>query len=326
MHRLISLGDVVITLSLPVLTGLAWSVPQSAWPALTWRLAPIYAGQGDRARRADRIGAILGERLNDRDPNRLRLMAAAQDIRANLQWLALARPRAEAPQITVTGQEHLAAAREQGRGAILWVAHLVFAGLVAKIGLHRAGFAVHHLSHPRHGFSETRFGQTVLNPLRARVEDRFLAERVLLRVDSPVGAMRSLRRRLAENRIVSITASERAVRPVTRDFLDGTTRLGAGAADLAHGSGAPLLPVFAFETEPGRYTVAVEPSLPLASSGPRAGFRDAACTLYLERLANIVAAYPDQWLGWRYSRPGRRSEGHRDAHGHGDRGDRTLGQ
>lgn len=51
--------------------------------------------------------------------------------------------------------------------------------LLTKRTLAEAGYAVHHLSSYIHGFSiRSRLGEALLNPIRTRVEDRYLAERV----------------------------------------------------------------------------------------------------------------------------------------------------
>ena len=115
-----------------------------------------------------------------------------------LCFVASWRPGGWSPQITVTGTEHLHVALAAGRGAVLWVAPFVFAPLVAKRGLHQAGFSVHHLSRPSHGFSSTRLGMAVLNPIRTRIEDRYLAERITIpRSGETTAAIRTLARRLA---------------------------------------------------------------------------------------------------------------------------------
>ena len=52
--------------------------------------------------------------------------------------------------------------------------------LVSKMALHRAGYGLVHLSRSEHGYSSTIFGMRCLNPLRSRIESRYLAERVVI--------------------------------------------------------------------------------------------------------------------------------------------------
>ncbi len=42
------------------------------------------------------------------------------------------------------------------------------------MAFHRAGLAVSHLSRASHGFSGSRLGVRVLNPIHTKVEDRYL--------------------------------------------------------------------------------------------------------------------------------------------------------
>jgi hypothetical protein len=81
--------------------------------------------------------------------------------------------------IRLRGLEHLAPALACGRGAILWTADFPAAGEATKIALSRAGWPLAHLSRIEHGFSKSRYGIRVLNPLRVRFEKRYLAERIL---------------------------------------------------------------------------------------------------------------------------------------------------
>src|SRR3546814_5056928 len=51
------------------------------------------------------------------------------------------------PETLLQGHEYIDAALEAGNGAILWWENCIFS-LILKIGLHRAGYGVHQLSHP----------------------------------------------------------------------------------------------------------------------------------------------------------------------------------
>ena len=106
----------------------------------------------------------------------------------------------------VDGLEHLQAALATGRGAVLWVMPLVFAPLVTKRSLAEAGIAVHHTSRLSHGFSPTWLGQTLLNPIRTRIERRYLAERIVLPLEGmSAAASRHVLGLLRANRVVSLT-------------------------------------------------------------------------------------------------------------------------
>ena len=68
--------------------------------------------------------------------------------------------------IKVKGIQNIDQALAKGNGVILWVADLVNAGDLCKIALANKNYQISHLSRPEHGFSDTRFGLAILNPIR----------------------------------------------------------------------------------------------------------------------------------------------------------------
>jgi lauroyl/myristoyl acyltransferase len=178
----------------------------------------------------------------------------------------------------------------------------VFNGLAPKKGLHDAGFPYVHLSRPEHGFSKTRFGIRVLNPLRRKVEDRYLASRVIIRQNSGIGAMRDLRKVLADNGIVSITAGSWEGRVIVEPEVFGCRMpLATGPIALALATGAPLLPVFVWrESRTGILKVEIDAEIPLDGSGDKPAVIAGVADAYAARLQERIRAAPEQWRGWRY--------------------------
>ena len=136
------------------------------------------------------------------------LQAAVYELR--LQNLRVWRPRFLGggwnPRVTLSGAEHLAAALAAGRGGILWVGHFAFNSNVTKIALSAHGHPIAHMSRPEHGFSKTRFGVALLNPVRRIPEDRYLRQRIVYDRRNPAAAMRRMIGTLNGNGILSITA------------------------------------------------------------------------------------------------------------------------
>lgn len=205
-----------------------------------------------------------------------------------LQLLRYYRPGGWDPCIQLTGQEHLRAALAQGRGAILWVVPSRFSDMATKVALRRNGFMVWHLSRHTHGaFSSTRFGIQVLNPIRLRLEHRYLAERVVIDPQRPKIALNRLAELLAENRVVSIAAGAQAKR-VTMVRLGGSSLpLAGGAPSLAIRTGAPLLPVFT-ERRPDN-SILVTIAAPLGA--PITGDREEQVTQMLHRFAVMLESH-----------------------------------
>jgi lauroyl/myristoyl acyltransferase len=297
---LISGGDVAIAFGLVVLGAIAWLCPPRWWPAFCRGLAPLsvpfVAGQR-RAVTSD-IAAIVGGQDLPGTPDTIFQAFLAAHIERKLQVLRVHLPPRWKPAIRLEGLEHVEAAQARGQGAILWVSDFAFASLIAKMGLARAGFLMSHLSHPHHGFSSTRFGMAVLNPVVVAAENRFLEERVVLSLASARPALDRLARRLGENGLVSITVRSTARRPLEVPLLDGRFAIAPGAPGLAHRSGAALLPVFVLPEGPDRFVVTVEAPIPVDASAPREAAVQAAAEAYAKRLEPYLLHAPGQWLGW----------------------------
>jgi len=224
-------------------------------------------------------------------------MAEAELLR-NLRVVYAAAPFAGVVPTMLKGRAHIDAALTRGKGAILWNGHFAHAGLLTKVAVHGAGLALVHLSHPRHGFSDTRFGMRVLNAIWRVAEAPYLDERVVLSLASPVAAMRHLLERLAANAVVSISVRDTGSQPVIAPFLDGVLPIATGAPDLAFRSGAALIPIFSVIDERGEAVAIAEPPIDLPADGPRRVVVEQAVSTYAARLEPWVLQYPGQWYGW----------------------------
>lgn len=296
--------DIAVLFGLPVLFAFAWFVPQNLWPKLCAAMAGFYTRFTSAGRREEldqRIRGLVGARPLARPPGEIPAAVAVADLRMLLAQLRLYRPLARGPSFELEGLEHLDEARARGKGAILWVGNFVAGGLFAKMALRQAGHRVTHLSHPKHGFSDSRFGMRFLNPVRTHLEARYLDSRVVMNPANPIIAMLELHKRLAANGIASITVRDYANQPNDLPFLEGLHRLAPGAPEIAQLTGARLLPVFAVEEVPGKFRIRIEPPLDIAADQPRATAVEAAMQTYLRRLESYVLSYPDQWLGWPFT-------------------------
>jgi lauroyl/myristoyl acyltransferase len=206
------------------------------------------------------------------------------------------RPWGWRPRIDLLGRDHLDAALDEGRGAILWVAQMTASDLIVKRGLADAGYRVAHLSRIGHGLGVTnsRLGR-LLNRFQTSVESRYLLERVVMR-GSPTAALRALRRHLEANHVVSITALRTATRTVEVPFLGASILVAAGPPELARATGSRLLPVFTLQTGPTSFEVRV--GGPLALGEPGEDPAQTAATQFAGLLEPLVRADPFQWWSW----------------------------
>ncbi len=216
----------------------------------------------------------------------------------HLQYLRESGPGGWNPRIELTGADHIDLALDSDRGCILWVGPMMFAFLVAKKGLHAAGYHVSHLSHADHGVSHSRLGHS-LNIVRTVPENRYLAYRLVMTDGSELRRTRDLYDRLRVNSLVSISAeNEWGARVVEGPLLGSTMRLATGAPSLALASGAALLPVFALKHTYEHFEVIVEPALTVAPSGDRHQAVDDLVRAYMERIEQYVIDHPDQYADW----------------------------
>lgn len=296
----ISAADIAVLIALPALTCFAWLCPARSWQWICRGLAPIAAHFLSRQGLSpvQRVQQRLGDRRLSSAADMITREALAGRIEQSLQILRDYRPGGWWPPIRLVGVEHIEAARNQSKGAILWDSNFASNGLVTKMALHRAGIAVSHLSSVGHGFTSTRFGMLVLNRVWTTIEERYLRERAVLSLEGPVAAMRLLYRRLRDNGIVSISVHSAAQTPLKVPFLNGTVTIATGAPDLAYATGAPVLPVFTVRDATGTFVVTVEPPLDIVEGASRRESSERVVRRYVERLAHYVVRHPGQWLGW----------------------------
>ena len=290
--------DLGVLIGAPFFTLPAWLLPERAWPALGRALSPMAIGDLTQAAPASAalIRKTLGSRLAEIPVETILRDMGAEGIYTFFQVLKCYRFDGWEPSVRISGFEHVQAALSTGRGAVLWVSHAFHGHLGSKVGFKKAGLDVVHLSTPAHGCSASRFGVRYLNRIQTRIEDRYIAERVLLPLVGQNAALTTLAKRLKANKVVSITGQRGTGRTVEAKFLEGTLTLAPGAPALAQMTGAKLLPVFAFRAEDGAIEVTVEPESAL--SGGREAAIANAVQGFADRSAPHALRRPGQWLSW----------------------------
>jgi len=299
--KAVSILDLAMVAGLPFMCAVSWLVPERLWPGLCRAAAPIAvpALAGDLKALARTIGETQGSRQMCASADDILRGLAAVEIRSILQLLRHYRPDGWTPEVRVAGLEHIAAALEKGRGAILWVGVCMDSGnILSKLAFHRAGFGYTQLTSAGHPFSSSRFGMRFLNPIHTAIEDRYLVAQVMLSPNDADAALKELRARLADNGIVAFTAHRKAKRPVCVPFLDGEIVLGPGAPIMALRTRAPLLPVFTFQGGSGAPTVTVGPPLDVRHDIPKNDAVEGAVRQYAAALEPMVIENPEQWRGW----------------------------
>jgi lauroyl/myristoyl acyltransferase len=271
---------------------IAWLFPPDYWRKVAMATSRI--GESDRC--GPIYDYILGHKYSKSEIARISAKRRGYTRELKLQIFGLNGPwRSWHPDILLNGEDYLRRALEGGHGAILWVTETAFSTLIVKMALHKCGYQACQLSRPGHGFSGSSFGVRFLNPIWTRVENRYIAERVLIVGESAADALKVLRARLAENRIVIITVGPFAHKLAEVPFFRTELQLPTGPVRLALTTGAALLPVFAFPTNSGGFEVSIEE--PLHPTDVPTSVENIAAA-YAKRLEPFVLKHPDQWSGW----------------------------
>jgi hypothetical protein len=289
--------DAGLALQVSAALAVSWAVPMPLWRPLTSLIGRIVtSGRLFRPHAGDsRFDEVVAARLGC-SPRDLAVERVATGYLSRLLGLRCYRPWRRHVPVVVDGREHLTNAINAGTGAVLWIGSSTFGSIVTKIGLSTAGWQVTHLSRPAHGFGDSPFAVRHLNPIWTRIEARFLHERLVMAPGTEPGALRTLRRRLAENRLVSITVGAEGARTVGASLMGREWRVATGPVSLAAASGAPLLPVFAIRDAEGRFRVTVEPPLRVAESETRDARESSVAREYAARLEPWLLRFPGQWL------------------------------
>jgi len=295
-HPAVTLGDLVTALTLLGLAPVAWLLPRKAWLSISkWCARAHIVVRGSRAQRLEIAVSNLDVSVSAKELELRFLSGVYEDTIMTLRELW---PRDWQPEIRLHGKEHLQAALDAGRGAVLWSCPFIFSGLIYKKAIKDAGLPLVSLRSHVHPYSGSRFGMSVLNPVRTRVEDRYLEDPVLLFEGRGGSAFQELGKHLDKNRLVVIAANGSEGAPLAIPFLGGTLKLALGAPTLALLHDVPLLPLFAVPDDAGGFDVTIEP--PIGSGSNRATSCKASemTRCYAQLLETYAKRYPTVWRSW----------------------------
>jgi lauroyl/myristoyl acyltransferase len=299
---MISLKDVYEVPRLAAQGVLAWTLPQTAWRPCSRVFGRLNAAVHPTRTRGD-VARI--DNLLTGTPHAGRGRTIAAEIWCNryeerLQYLRAWRPGGWKPEIKISGSHRIEEAVASGCGVVLWGGSFSFNDLVTKMAWHRLGLRVIHFSRPSHGFSETKFGIRFLNPIRCRIEERYLS-RMVVEEHNTAAALELLRQNLVGRGVVSFTVGGRGRRRVAARFLAGRLTLATAPLHLARSARAVTLPVFTMRGTSGHFEVVIGKPIeaPIGPSGEPDYAR--AAQDYADMLAPYVLREPGQWKGWRYT-------------------------
>ncbi len=264
--------------------ALAWVLRWATWPIGTWTLsnalAPIGASAimalpSVRRRALENLARVWPEK-SAAEHRVIARAAAAQFVRlaveySRLDWFM---PRMS---LVVSGTEHLAAAKSAGHGAILVTAHYGN-WEAARLAAKQAG-------------CETGI---IYRAFNNRYLDRFTMDLIPV-AGAPVlqkgrQGMRDLMQHVSKGGFAMILVDQRNSGAPWLDFLGHPAETVTVAADLAHKTGAALIPARAIRnTAEQRFDV--EFDAPIEGNDPKATMQ-----LVNDRISDWIRERPEQWF------------------------------
>ena len=295
-RRIFTQKDFWYLVRLPLLFISAWVLPERIWKRVAVGVAWFTCRLKSKTYR-DRVkqfARVFGINADDPRAKRAVFRASFVSNEVIMQYFREYRWGRWHPKLLVSGRKNLTDALSQGSGAIVWVQNMPFSHLVAKKALAGIGYPLHHLTRPSHGLSKSRFGILVLNRLWTRIEDRFLSERITIQGESTIGAMRIILSRLTENRVVSITVGDEAVKTVEVPFFNAKMNLAIAPISLSLRHGAPLIPVFTIRSDDNSFEVIIGLPLTTKSSATAVDGISVVANEYASRLEHLYREHADQ--------------------------------
>jgi lauroyl/myristoyl acyltransferase len=200
--------------------------------------------------------------------------------------------------LDIEGKEHLDAALEHGRGAVLW--RMRFCSThVAKQALAEVGVSMVHVGAARHGARfDNAIGRRIVAPLYRRAEDRHLARRILIAEDGSLEYLRELLEELRANQVISIFGAFPGRASVRRVVCGAELEFATGAPSLTRRSGAVLLTMYTHRLFRDSYRVVIQKPIE-PTGGDRTAYLGGAVDEFARRLEDAIRRHPGSWYGWK---------------------------
>ncbi len=272
----------------------AWLLPQRYWPPVARFLGRLHVGI--LGRRGRRLQPIFDRYLGS-DAGDIELGFRTHNYRDLLAYLREHSPAVWRPEIRLHGREHIDEALEKGNGAVLWTCPSSYHSLLSKKAPCDAGAAIDHLIATTHGFSDTRLGVRFLNPIKHRIERRYVKEFCWIDFRKPTSAILRLMKLLRTNAVVSVSAVQTGGTVIEHTLFGGTLSVANGGPRMALSTGAALLPVFVSAADDGSFDVHIEPPLNTGADTTKTNEEDLVAR-YAPLLEKHIRQCPEVWYGW----------------------------
>lgn len=281
-----------------MLTALGW-LPRRLAVATGRGVARVAYGLSDRLRRTGfRNLELAFPEMDERERERILrgCFTSLGRLLGEFSQFPRATPESLRRIVECQGLENLQAAREQGRGVILFTGHLG-AWELSSFALSAFGyplsFLVRRIDNPR--------VEQMIEKTRTRFGNRSIDKRAAMR---PM--LRTLRAGGTLGTLVDLNTQPHE--GIFVDFFGIPASTTSGLAALALRTGAAVLPVFVpWDEKQQRFTLRIDPPLTITPTGNQAEDIKQLTSLFTSVVESYVRRYPEQWL-WIHKRWNTRPE------------------
>lgn len=238
----------------------------------------------------ENLTTAFGSQMSPEEIRRL-----AQDVFFNTirmifeyAWYYTVSPIDYSGNFRIKGIENVTRALEKKKGVLVVTAHLGNWELATAFG-------------PMTGLPVTVVYRTIKS---APIDQYILDNRIKtgLKLFPLHNALDAVRQALARGEIIGLLSDQNTghQKGVFVDFFGRKACTNKGLARLALSTGAPVLPIF-FYRENGKFTLEIQPELPLIRTGNEETDIVANTQAYTSAIEAIVRRYPEQWF-WIHKR------------------------
>jgi KDO2-lipid IV(A) lauroyltransferase len=183
--------------------------------------------------------------------------------------------------VSFDGREHVDAALDRGRGAIMAVPHMGSWDM--------AGASAAAVGYPVYAVAERFPGS--LNEAVVRTRERFGVNVITL--GRP--AVRAINEALQRNGVIALLCDLEQGPGVDVRFFGRRSVVPGGPAALALKTGVPLIPAYQYATGPSRYHVHLDPPMTLAAGETK----ESVMQRVVSRFEDFIKDRPEQWYAFR---------------------------
>lgn len=201
--------------------------------------------------------------------------------------------------VGLVGEEHLRAALDRGKGALLFIGHFGLNTLTMAALGHR-GYRINQLSAPPTVWKEILGSEQINRFAQRRAERTWKNEQTLpAQHISVFGFLRPAFQALKRNEILCVAIDGGGGQRFTRvDFLGRPCNVSTGPASLARRTGAAVVPAVVLRRDDGTHSVIMEPALDVPHTTDREADEREITQRFMDLLAAWAERYPDHYAGF----------------------------